>query len=166
MRNLIISLIAVTNLLLPARADLLEGRVQTNELVGQATVIQGATRISRSSLVAQSAQGEEPINEGFQSTRVQLRQKQTGVVGVKINEDGTIALIYHPSDLNRFGIVPGDRILAVDGQRLVFSTFQEDCRGPVGTTKVLTIARNGQIANLKVALIDVNILVQYNHNYW
>jgi len=88
-----------------------------------------------------------------------------GVVGVLINEDGTIATVYPPSNLRLFGIISSDRVFAVEGQKVDFYRFEDQCRGVPGQLRNLTIVHNGQVTKIAVPLIDVDKVLSYNRNY-
>jgi C-terminal processing protease CtpA/Prc len=90
-----------------------------------------------------------------------------GVVGVKIdsNLNGGIIAEYPPSNLWKFGIVPGDQILAVEGRPVNYYTFEDDCTGVPGQLRNLTIVHNGQVTNIAVPLVAVDKVLSYNRNY-
>ncbi len=90
-----------------------------------------------------------------------------GVVGIKIskNLDGAIVEEYPPSQLWSLGIVPGDKVVAVEGQPINFITFENQCRGRPGQLRHLTIVHNGQLRNIAVPLVDVDKVLSYNRNY-
>ena len=90
-----------------------------------------------------------------------------GVVGIKIDErlGGAIIEEYPPSQLWSLGIVPGDKVVAVEGQPINFITCENQCRGRPGQLRNLTIVHNGQVTKIAVPLVDARIMVQYNPGF-
>jgi TonB family protein len=75
-----------------------------------------------------------------------------------------IIKIFPGSDLLNYGIVPGDRILAEDGNPVGFSTPKR-MRGEPGTYVQVTILHNGQVINAQVQRKDAAEFASYHAYY-
>jgi hypothetical protein len=90
-----------------------------------------------------------------------------GCLGANFTNDGMLRIIYPPSDLNRFGIAPGDRILSINGEKWPgMHKFQRKCLGLPGTVMTLGILHNGQAQLYEVRRISSRELVQYGGGYY
>ena len=107
------------------------------------------------------------LNTSLCQSKANHGEIPVGVVGIKISQDLGDAIIaeYPPSNLWKLGIVPGDRIVAVEGRPVNYYTFEDDCRGVPGQLRNLTIVHNGQVTKIAVPLIDVDKVLSYNRNY-
>jgi hypothetical protein len=82
-----------------------------------------------------------------------------GVLGAVVSEDtGMIKSVFPESDLNRFGIHPGDRVAGISGHRYDPSTWQAECRGAPGTVMELVIVHDGVVSNYPVKRTDSRAL--------
>jgi len=83
---------------------------------------------------------------------------------------GKIRKVFPPSDLNRFGIHRGDRVLAYQGHKF-HNGWQmvRDMVGAPGTTCDITFLHDGQIIIVYPHRIDSRLLVPYepwySHHY-
>lgn len=70
-----------------------------------------------------------------------VREDETyGVLGAKIaSQTGVFITIYPQSDLNRFDVRVGDRVVGIEGHRYRGQTFPQECLGAPGTTIKLDI---------------------------
>jgi C-terminal processing protease CtpA/Prc len=90
-----------------------------------------------------------------------------GCLGAYFRQDGMIVTIYPPSDLNRLGVVPGDKILLVDGKKFPgVRKFQRLCVGFPGTVMDLVILHNGQPLSYQVVRIDSRQLTQFGDGFY
>ncbi len=110
------------------------------------------------------------VNLNTKAGQVQANHGEVpvGVVGIKISERLGGAIIieeYPPSNLWKLGIVPGDKVVGVEGQPVNFITFEDQCHGRPGRLRNLTIVHNGQIRNIAVPLVDARMMVQYNPGF-
>lgn len=91
-----------------------------------------------------------------------------GVVGDHVERStGVIQDICKGSDLLRFGIQAGDKILRTNGHPFVFEQFQQDCLGPAGTTVQLTVRskKHGEIT-INVMRKDARVFWQEDTDGW
>jgi len=90
-----------------------------------------------------------------------------GCLGAYFRNDGVLTAIYPPSDLNRLGIVPGDKILLVNGQKFPgVHRFQRMCVGFPGTVMHLVILHDGQAQPYEVVRVDSRKLTEYGNGYF
>jgi hypothetical protein len=92
-------------------------------------------------------------------------QRIVGVLGCKINNfTGTVQAVFPPSNLNRWGIHPGDRVLAYNNHRWRsgWNMVEEACQGPPGSIFQITIQHDGQVMSLEVPRVDSRLLVKYD----
>jgi hypothetical protein len=94
-----------------------------------------------------------------------------GVLGCEIlttlfnSHNGVIVRIYPGSDLTRFGIHVGDRIIGYQGHRFIRNQFSEDCRGTPGTTIDLLIMHDGQEMEIQAVRKDARLFARYENYY-
>ncbi len=90
-----------------------------------------------------------------------------GVLGGPYNlMTGVIRQVLPGSDLNRFGIHPGDRYLGINGHRFNGFTFVKECHGTPGSVIYLVILHDGQVVNIAVRRMDGRIANQQNRGLW
>lgn len=86
-----------------------------------------------------------------------------GVLGAQVQYPASVILMVLPgSDLNRFGVTPGDRILSIDGRR---SNSMSNFRGLPGSVMVLSILHGGLIYDLPVRRVDSREFLNYDGYY-
>jgi hypothetical protein len=86
-------------------------------------------------------------------------EESFGVLGAVVDEaTGVFKAVFPESDLNRFGVHPGDRVLAIGGHRYDPSTWQAECRGVPGSVMELVIAHEGLVSTYPVKRTDSRAL--------
>ena len=85
-----------------------------------------------------------------------------GCLGALLNLfNGGILQVFPQSDLNRFDVQPGDRIVGVNGHRYDFRTIINEMVGTPGTIVELDIrSRDRTVRNLQVRRTDARLLPQ------
>jgi predicted metalloprotease with PDZ domain len=85
-----------------------------------------------------------------------------GCLGALLNMmNGAILKVFPQSDLNRFDVQPGDRIVGVNGHRYDFRTIIKEMIGTPGTIIELDIrTRNREVRHLQVRRTDARLLPQ------
>lgn len=85
-----------------------------------------------------------------------------GCLGALLNLfNGGILQVFPQSDLNRFDIQPGDRIVGVNGHRYDFRTIIKEMVGTPGTIVELDIrSRDRTVRHLQVRRTDARLLPQ------
>jgi hypothetical protein len=104
-----------------------------------------------------------PLQGNGQSTILHAQasggEESYGVLGAVVDEPtGMLKTVFPESDLNRFGVHPGDRILGINGHRYDPSTWQAECRGIPGGVIELVIAHEGLVSTYPVKRTDSRAL--------
>lgn len=105
--------------------SLLPGNAQSQSLSGRTAEIQ--MRAGTQNLQGRAVQEDEAY----------------GVLGAKIvAPTGAFITIYPQSDLNRFDVRVGDRVVGIEGHKYSGRTFPQECLGAPGSTIKLDILSN------------------------
>ncbi len=122
----------------------------------------------QSSYVSSDAINSGIVSEasGFRATisTIQHGESPLGVIGCQVDyTSGIVMQVYPPSDLNRFQIHPGDRVIGYMGHRFRNSLqMVNDVVGVPGTPCEITLLHNGQMISIEVLRTDARLLVQYD----
>lgn len=87
-----------------------------------------------------------------------------GVLGLKVDFfTGRVLQVFPPSDLKRFQIRPGDRVLGYMGHQFTNGwQMVEEVVGIPGTPCEITFLHNGRIISIQALRTDARLLVQYD----
>jgi predicted metalloprotease with PDZ domain len=110
-----------------------------------------------------ATQQNTPLQGQGQTTMIQGGtsggEEAYGVLGAVVSQEtGLIKSVFPESDLNRFGIHPGDRVAGVNGHRFDPSTYQAECRGVPGSVLNLAIVHDGILSEYPVKRTDSRAL--------
>lgn len=90
-----------------------------------------------------------------------------GVLGGPFNFfNGVIIQVFPGSDLNRFGIHPGDKYLGINGHKFNSFTFVQECHGLPGSIINLVVLHDGQVMNIAVRRMDGREAYREAGNGW
>jgi C-terminal processing protease CtpA/Prc len=154
-------------------ADLLQGNVEKTEIKEQSPPsppqreLKGNTSQQDNSLSAQQAiasPADTVTSNPTSGAHAEGGEEAYGCLGAAIEFfSGTITRIFPNSDLNRFGIQPGDRVLSINGHSYATSPLasQEECRGIPGSLLPITIIHDGHALDLTVKRTDVRQLAPF-----
>lgn len=141
----------------PVGAQPLQEKVEKNAVSGDTNLVNPGDYNDRAIFQLQPGQnhGEAPI--GVLGVQWEMQGDVTG---------GLIMTVYPDSDLVRFGIQAGDRLISVDGHRypMPFRESQDLCRGVPGTYMTMEIQHAGQILCLQVKRTDARLHARYDNS--
>jgi carboxyl-terminal processing protease len=131
--------------------------------VDDQTLMQGAIRGMMEALGDEQTFYMEP--ELYQSESSSLQGQYEGI-GAYVDTDGDYLTIVSPiegSPAQEAGLLPGDRVIAIDGEDMT-GVAPEQARlkvlGPEGTTVTLTVAREGESEALKFVITRAQITIR------
>jgi carboxyl-terminal processing protease len=131
--------------------------------VDDQTLMQGAIRGMLEALGDEQTFYMEP--ELYQSESSSLQGQYEGI-GAYVDTDGDYLTIVSPiegSPAQEAGLLPGDRVIAIDGEDMT-GVAPEQARlkvlGPEGTTVTLTVAREGESEALKFVITRAQITIR------
>jgi membrane-associated protease RseP (regulator of RpoE activity) len=84
----------------------------------------------------------------------------TGKIGVQVSPGGKVVRVHPRSPAEQSGLLPGDKIISVDGKQGDFRHIH----GTVGTTVTLMIERGGEQIVREVERINEHLIQPYNIN--
>jgi S1-C subfamily serine protease len=159
---------------LPGIASNLEGSVkmrsqigpegfegQTNEAAQPPTALEGNAESNKESQLKSGATADEQSRFVLKGGTVG-GESTIGCLGAYFRNDGTLEAIYPPCDLNRLGVVVGDKILLVNGKKFPGARkFRQQCVGFPGTIINLVILHDGEPRSYEVQRISSRQLVPY-----
>jgi hypothetical protein len=108
------------------------------------------------------AQAAPPM---IQMGGVQGGEEAFGCLGCVISPQGMVIKIYPESDLNRFQIVPDDRVVGINGHPFDGRTFPSECLGLPGSLISLTILHFGMPMDVQVHRVDSRELAGHASYY-
>jgi S1-C subfamily serine protease len=156
-------------LCLPASAETLTGQVARSQFIVRVArpALQGTVEESPSpALVDETAQSSQVLkgNSNQFNLSASHGDQGVGVIGAYVFNTGVIRTIYPCSDLNNYGIAPGDRILQADGMSWshflrVINAFEKSY--DPGQTINLYISREGNTIKIALKLIDARQLANF-----
>jgi len=180
----VLALILTLSLPLQAlSAPMLKGKVDNIETGTEQTIINGQTgqiilngQTGQTVIPGQVNTTNQPLTPltPTPTTSIQLRgntsggQKLYGVLGAIVGtETGIFQTIFPESDLNRFGVQVGDRIIGIEGHKYIPEQYQSDCLGVPGTTIHLDVLSSStrKINSIDVVRVDSRSLSQ-KHPYF
>ena len=142
---------------LPVAAQSLQGDVEKSSATGDNTLVNPGDFNNPVLFQLQPRQnhGEAPV----------------GVLGAAMEaqgnlDSGTILTVYPDSDLVRFGIQSGDRLICVDGHPypMPIRMSQDLCRGVPGTYMTMEILHAGRILCLQIKRTDARLHARYDYS--
>jgi hypothetical protein len=87
----------------------------------------------------------------------------TGVIGFSVLFNGKVWRVFPGSDLNRFDIHRGDRVLGYMGHKFRGNRqFQNDVVGPVGTPCELTFLHDGRTITVYPKRVDASLFLKHD----
>jgi len=173
-------LFALLGLNLPVQSSSLEGQVERHASVDDST-LKGSSDQSELNGNADAngaaLKADDSNLKAIEATEDKSRKVLTGgtvggeatigCLGAYFRNDGLIVNIYPPSDLNRLGVVPGDKILLVSGKKFPgVHKFQHLCVGFPGTVMNLVILHDGQPRPYEVVRIDSRLLTRFGDGFY
>ena len=125
-------------------------------------------------LQQQQFQGQAAVSLPNQAPWVNQRQPQhgqfvMGIVGFHITDSGVVQSIYPGSDVLRYGIHVGDRVLGYNNHPFVsVQNVVDEAVGVPGSIFPITFLHNGQVVTLPIRRIDARVFQHfanwgYNH---
>jgi S1-C subfamily serine protease len=84
----------------------------------------------------------------------------TGKIGVQVSPGGKVVRVHPRSPAEQCGLLPGDKIISVDGRQGDFGHIH----GTVGTTVTLMIERGGEQIVREIERINEHLIQPYNIN--
>ncbi|HEY9716177.1 MAG TPA: PDZ domain-containing protein [Trichormus sp.] len=84
----------------------------------------------------------------------------TGKIGVQVSPGGKVVRVHPQSPAQECGLLPGDKIISVDGRQGDYGHIH----GTVGTTVTLMIQRGGEQIVRDVERINEHLIQPYNIN--
>jgi len=86
----------------------------------------------------------------------------TGVMGFSVLFNGKVWRVFPGSDLNRYGIHRGDRVLGYMGHKFhSMRQMVEDIVGPVGTPCEFTFLHDGQTITIYPKRVDASLFLKH-----
>jgi len=82
----------------------------------------------------------------------------TGKIGVQVSPSGKVTRVHPQSPAERCGLLPGDKIISVDGK----GGNVGHIHGSIGSTVTLTIQRGGEQIVREVERINEHLIQPYN----
>jgi hypothetical protein len=164
---------------LPVHASQIEGKVERHSAADDSRLTGGASASQQEPSELQGA-AQRNTDENLKAkttsenqTNIILKggtvggEATIGCLGAYFQNNGTLRAIYPPCDLNRLGVVVGDRILLVNGKKFPgVHKFQRECVGFPGTVMNLVILHDGEPRAYEVRRIDSRELVQFGSGYY
>jgi len=154
--------------------DSLNGQLQQTALTGQVQKSNLTEQVQNNLLNGQAQSFGDSLQPTFpklggyrqpQSAMIQHGEMPIGVVGlISERTDGLVLSVLPPSDLNRFGIHPGDRIIGYLGHRFVNGyQMERELVGTPGSILDMTFIHNGQVITIYPHRVDARLLVRYDN---
>ena len=131
----------------------LQQSVQQNNFNAQQGFLQGQQSCAPPTML-QGQTMQSPPQKNFQMAGVSGGEEAFGCLGCVIDKFGTVENVYPESDLNRYQIVPGDRVLGINGHFFDGKTFPSECLGVPGTMIYLDILHMGNPIQASVHRVD------------
>ena len=131
--------------------------------VDDQALMQGAIRGMLEALGDEQTFYMEP--ELYESESSSLQGQYEGI-GAYVDTDGDYLTIVSPiegSPAQEAGLLPGDKVIAIDGEDMTGVTPEQarlKVLGPEGTTVTLTVAREGEVEPLKFVITRAQITIR------